>query len=237
MLGGHRLWHTPEVPEVTYRRDDRPVTVTGLDRGVDLLGGDDPAIGVQKRLRVELSEGRLRLEHEIVDTGSAPLTTSAWAITQVDPEGDAWVPLGADEPGSAFLPDRSIILWPYSSLSDPRLSLADELAIVRGVPGSAGRVKVGTARGQGWVAWRRGSLLFLIEAPLAPGRHGDMGASVQCYASGEFVELETLGPVEELPPGGATIHRSTWRLVDVDPDAPAAAVAAALGLPLRIAGT
>src|SRR5512139_3694192 len=34
MLGGHRLWHTPEVPEVTDRPDERPVTVERIDGGL-----------------------------------------------------------------------------------------------------------------------------------------------------------------------------------------------------------
>jgi hypothetical protein len=233
MLGGHRLWHTPEVPEVTYRPDDAPVSVTEVPGGVDLVGADDPVQGIRKRLRVTLEGGIARVEHELRNIGAGALATSAWAITQVPPEGEAWLPLGASAPGSAYLPDRSVVLWPYASLADERLQLGDDVAVVRGVAGSEGRVKVGTARGHGWIAWRRGRTLLVIGSAFEGGSYADMGASVQCYACGDFVELETLGPVEPLAPGQATVHRQTWRIVEVDADAPAATVVRDVGLPVR----
>ncbi len=75
MLGGHRLWHTPEVPATTYRPDEGPVIVGELPDGVDLLGADDPIQGVQKRLRVRLLPGgAVSVEHEIRNTASVAIT-------------------------------------------------------------------------------------------------------------------------------------------------------------------
>lgn len=230
MLGGHRLWHTPEVPATTYRPDESPVTVTRLDGGVDLLGADDPVQGVQKRLRVTIEDGRVHLEHEVRNTSRSAITTAAWAITQVPPRGEAWIPFGVGELDGAYLPNRAIVLWPYSSLTDERLTLEDDAAIVRGIAGSWGRVKVGTQRQRGWIAWRDGATVLVIRAAQEPGTYGDMGAATQCYSCGDFVELETIGPAETLAPGAATIHRQTWQVEAVDAAASRADVIAALGL-------
>jgi hypothetical protein len=230
MLGGHRLWHTPEVPELTYRPDESPVEVTPVDGGVDLVGADDPVQGLRKRLRVTLDGSSVHVEHELRNTGGKSLTTGAWAITQVPPRGEAWLPLSVGPITSNFLPNRAVVLWPYSSLDDARLSVSDDLVVVRGIAGSEGRVKVGTQRERGWIAWRDAGTVLLIEAAEEAGTYGDMGAGTQCYSCGDFVEIETMAPVVTLAPGEATIHRQTWRLCSVDAAAPARDVIAALGL-------
>lgn len=230
MLGGHRLWHTPEVPATTYRPDGAPVTVTQVTGGVDLLGADDPVQGVRKRLRVTIEDGIVHVEHEVRNSGVVPITTAAWAITQVPPRGEAWIPFGVGELDGPYLPNRAIVLWPYSSLGDERLSLEDDVAIVRGIAGSPGRVKVGTQRDRGWIAWRDGATVLVIRAAQEPGTYGDMGAATQCYSCGDFVELETIGPAETLAPGAATVHRQTWQVATVDAAASRPDVIAALGL-------
>ena len=53
-----------------------------------------------------------------------------------------------------------------------------------------------------------------------------MDASVQCYSCGDFIEVETLGPLVTLGTGESTTHRETWTLARVDPDAPMDAVLA-----------
>ena len=129
-----------------------------------------------------------------------------------------------------FLPNRAIVLWPYTSLADARLTLEDELAVVRGIAGSEGRVKIGTGRERGWIAWRDGGTLLLIRSDQEPGTFGDMGAGTQCYSCGDFVELETIGPAVALAPGEATVHRQTWQVIAVEPAASRAEVLATLGL-------
>ena len=230
LLGGHRLWSTPEVPPVTYRTDGAAVAVTRHADGVDLQAPDDPVQGVAKRIGVRIADGALELEHELRACGTGPLETAPWAITQVPPRGEAWLPTAMGDLHGKWLPNRALVLWPYSSVADPRLTLGDDLVVVRGVAGAQGRVKVGTQRTRGWIAWRDGGTLLVVETAQEAGSFGDMGASLQCYSCGDFVELETLGPVVRLAPGETVVHRQRWRIHDVDPAASASDVIASLGL-------
>jgi hypothetical protein len=197
---------------------------------VDLVGAEDPVQGIRKRLRVTIQGGDVHVEHELRNTGSTAITTAAWAITQVPPRGEAWVPFAAGEVSGPYQPNRAIVLWPYSSLDDARLTLTDGLAVVRGRVGSQGRVKVGTQRARGWIAWRDGGVMLVIRAPQEPGTFGDMGASTQCYSCGDFVELETIGPATTLAPGAATVHRQAWSIHAVDPGADRLTLIESLGL-------
>ncbi len=58
----------------------------------------------------------------------------------------------------------------------------------------------------------------------------DMGASLQCYSGGDFLEIETLGPLVTLTPGASVDHQETWSLHRVDPAVDADAAITALGL-------
>jgi len=230
LLGGHRLWNTPEVPAVTYRPDDAPVTVTEVAGGVLLAGAPDPVQGVAKSIRVTLADGALHLEHTLRNVRDVPIETAPWAITQVPPAGEAWLPVTMGDLNGPWLPNRALVLWPYSAVGDPRLILGDDIVRVRGVAGAAGRVKIGTQRQRGWIAWRDGGTLLLVETAQEAGTFGDMGASLQCYSCGDFVELETLGPVVTLAPGATVAHNQRWRLLAVDPAASPDAIVAGLGL-------
>ena len=40
----------------------------------------------------------------------------------------------------------------------------------------------------------------------------DLGAAVQVYVCDRFGELETLGPLAEVPPGASVTHRESWSI-------------------------
>jgi len=47
-------------------------------------------------------------------------------------------------------------------------------------------------------------------------RYLDRGASSQIYCSGDFIELETLGPVVKLAPGEFVEHQEIWQVFPED---------------------
>ena len=231
LRGGHRLWHAPEIAASTYLPDDAPVTVS--------VGGDDATFEVlegptalRKSLRVSFGEADLRIEHTITNEGSEPIELAPWAITMLAVGGEAWIPqsLVPTDP-DGLQANRSLVLWPYSRLSDSRLTIDDGLLRLRAVADAPSPFKIGTQTDPGWLAYRLGSQLFVKRA-----RHdwdadyNDLGASLQCYSGGQFIEVETLGPLVSLAPGATTLHRETWSLHTVDPTAGPAATIAQLGL-------
>lgn len=233
MVGGHRLWHSPEVPVSTYLPDDEPVEVsTGVDGAT--FGVLERPTGIRKELRVSFVAEGVAVDHALRNESAGPVTHAAWAITMLTLGGEAWLPqsfLPLDSGG--FIANRSIALWPYTRLTDPRLDLGERLLRVRGLPGLAGPVKIGTQVRPGWLAYRLGTQLFVKRAPHLPdAEYADLGTSAQCYAGDRFLELETLGPLVTLAPGESTEHRETWSLHTVDPNGDPEATVAALGLEL-----
>ena len=209
LIGGHRLWAAPEVPATTYEPDERPCSVTSAGDGVRVEAPVDGA-GLVKALEVRPEGEDWAVDHELRNAGGEPITLAPWAITQLRPGGVATLPLGDRVDG--YQADRSLVLWPYTDLDDPRLVFERDGVSIKAVPGD-GPVKVGAAPGAGWVRYRLDGEVFEKRVEVRPDLpHADRGAAVQVFARDDFCELETLGPLVTLGPGEATTHRETWTL-------------------------
>lgn len=216
MYGGHRLWAAPEVPSTTYLPDDHPPTVTQASDSVAC--SELQASGLRKTMRLAPGAESVVIDHVLANESTEPVRVSPWAITMLTPGGEAWLPRWMDplDPGG-FQANGALVLWPYTRFGDQRLVCGDPIIRVLAVAGSEGRVKVGLQGRPGWAAYRRGdSVLVKRVAWLEGEAYPDMDASIQCYSCGDFIELETLGPLVTLAPGESTTHRETWTLARVD---------------------
>jgi hypothetical protein len=223
--GGHRLWEAPEVPAETYRPDDEPVDVTVVGDAVQVAGPADPATGLRRSLALAPGDGALVVRHVLTNEGETVMRRAPWALTQLPVGGRAWLSLraGAGRPGpDAVLPDRALVLWPYTDLGDPHLHVTGGTVEVDASwpPDRPGRVKVGSPGGHGRLAYLRDGWLFeKAFDPQPDAAHADFGAAAQVYADERFIELETLGPLVELAPGGRVEHVERWRVERTDESA------------------
>jgi hypothetical protein len=212
-IGGHRVWAAPEIPGVTYQPDDRPCSVTGLDGGVRVEAPVDGA-GFAKALSVRPAEHGWVVDHELRNASDRPVTVAVWAITQLRPGGTATLPLPARGPGPQA--DRSLVLWPYTDLADPRVSFGRGVVRVRSAPGGPA-LKVGAAPGDGPLSYLIDSWVFEKRIDVDPvAAYADRGAALQVYLCDDFCELESLGPLRTLEPGETATHRERWTLREVD---------------------
>lgn len=215
-LGGHRLWRAPEVPAVSYASDDAPVTITETDAGVEIVAPSDTD-GVVKAIALSQHGDFTFVDHELRNEGWTPVRSAPWAITQLAPGGTAYLPQRrgpVDDDG--VLPNRHLVLWPYTDLSSPEITVRRDLVTVEASERKA-KSKIGVSNRRGWTAYARDDQVFVKWAALH--RDGDVyvdfGASAQCYRDERFIELETLGPLVTLQPGKRAAHREVWALRDV----------------------
>jgi hypothetical protein len=213
LVGGHRLWAAPEVPELTYEPDERPCALVDVDGGVRVQAPADGA-GLLKALEIRADGQDWVVDHELRNDGVRPITLAPWAITQLRPGGRARLPLGARAPGPQA--DRSLVLWPYTDLDDPRLGFdagGVEINAALGVTPGAGPLKVGASPGGGTASYLVGGEVFEKRVDVDPtATYADRGAAVQVFVRDDFCELETLGPLVTLGAGEATTHRETWTI-------------------------
>lgn len=204
LLGGHRLWAAPEPPLEQQVPDDEPVDVqTGNGTVVVSKGA--------RRIELRLDGTRVHVRHELTNDRDAPTRVAAWALTQLRPGGVARVPLGGDGKPEQ-LPDRNVVLWPYSTLADPRFELTDRELRVHAKPAPS-FFKVGCLNRSGEVAYELDDATFVKRfTPQPDAEHADGGCNVEVYVRDEFIELETLSPLQVLAPGAAIEHVEEWEL-------------------------
>ena len=212
--GGHRLWAAPEIPEITYAPDDEPCSVTTRTDRVAVVGRADRT-GLVKGIDVSFAEGSLLVDHILANSGSEPMEVAPWAITQLRLGGTAIIPIHGKADPNLLQANRSLVLWPYSDLADSRVTFHHGALTVNATEGPA--FKIGTGPDPGRLGYLLGGHLFTKTVEPADSQpHPDWGAVGQFYLSDAFCELETLGPLVHLGPGGQASHREVWDIQECD---------------------
>lgn len=224
LRGGHRLWVGPELPELTYQPDDEPVRLVRTDDTVTVVGRADD-FGIVKTIEVTLADRGAVIDHTVKGTATATLDVAPWAITQLRPGGVGVLPLGLPGgPTSRLQAAHQLVMWPYTDVHDPALDIGfTEATLTTDVRGSS---KIGTPLLRGWLACVFDDVVFVKRARGSGERFVDLGATGQIYASTDFMELETLGPIGSVASNNTIHHREVWRLHERPPGEPRAAVAA-----------
>ena len=212
LVGGHRLWFAPETAECSVP-DSSGLELSVIPGGMRLTGAIEAPTGLRKsiEIRLDADSAGVTLRHAIRNEGQQTLEFSPWPITQLKLGGVATVELPAPLPEHAVNPNQVLVLWPYASWSDARLSIAERTLTVEGR--AAAPFKVGCLSRTGVVRYRRDNVLFVKTFEPAPGMpHADFGCNVEIYADERAIELESLGPLVRLAPGESTAHDERWEL-------------------------
>ena len=207
LRGGHRLWVAPENPFYVCPEDGVQVEQNGSK--VILRSAED-ASGIEKEISIQLDDNRVHLFHRVTWHGENEIRLAPWAITQLRLGSMAILP---QSNADGLLPNRNIVLWPYTRIDDERLELNDELILLHGKV-SAEACKIGGSNSHGWIACALGDTLFIKYFEVnANEPHPDLGCNVEAYVKDVCIELETLGPLRTLKQGDSVIHAETWQVL------------------------
>lgn len=213
--GGHRLWHSPEAMPRTYSLDNFPIEYEEIQNGIKLIQKSETWVNTKKEIEITLSpdKAEAKLTHKITNTGAWPIKLSPWSITVVAPGGLQIVEQPDKDTG--LLPNRAIVLWPYSKLSDHRIHFGEKYIGFEQDINTKSAFKFGIQNEKGWAAYFNHNHLFIKyfnhdENAIYP----DYNASYETYTTDWMMEMESLGPFVTLEPGASTIHHETWKLFD-----------------------
>ncbi|SHF66946.1 hypothetical protein SAMN02746089_02353 [Caldanaerobius fijiensis DSM 17918] len=213
--GGHRLWHSPEVMPRTYSPDNEVVDWQEIQNGVRLIQKPEPWVNMQKEITVILSpdSSEVKLIHKITNTGAWAVKLAPWSISVMATGGIEIIPQIDKDTG--FLPNRSVVLWPYSKMNDHRVFWGERYIALKQDPDMKSPFKLGTQNEKGWVAYINNGHMFVKRYTHITGaEYPDFGASFETYTTDWMIEIETLGPLVELQPGSSVEHVEEWELID-----------------------
>lgn len=215
--GGHRFWLAPEDEVLSYHRDNKPVSYR-----------QDPATGevfietvhaeagpIRKILGITMDTvgTHVKVSHLAVNDGFESVTLASWGPSVMDAGGVAVIPqppLG--EHPRDLLPNRGAVLWPYTDLSDRRWSLGPKYWTLRQDPKGL-PTKLGLIHREKWAAYVLKDSVFVKTIDYHDDcAYPDGGCNFETFTNPDMLELEALGPLVTLEPGGMTGHTEHWHL-------------------------
>ena len=202
---------------LSYHVDNRPATWRYGD-----FSGEVVIESIQERpQRIRKTLGilsaaqgpRVSLRHTVVNEGDQPIMLAVWALTVMQPEGLEIIPqppLG--EHPRDLLPNRGIVLWAYTDLSDLRLTLGTNFWLLRAASDYP-PIKIGLSHRERWIAYLLSDTLFIKTFNYDPtAAYPDGGCNFETFADSQMLEIESLGPLVTLQPGESANHHETWHI-------------------------
>ncbi|MFH1446286.1 MAG: hypothetical protein ABIG43_02605 [Chloroflexota bacterium] len=216
IYGGHRLWHAPEDMTRTYFPDNQRVKVKEIMNGLRVIQDTEPTTGLQKviELRIDTDLAKVSINHKLINHNLWPVNTAVWAISVMAPGGTAVMPLPARGPHPEnFLPTSRLSIWPYTDFSDSRWVFGEKYILLKQDINKPAPQKLGLLAPDGWLAYARDGHLFIKKMIYQENaNYPDLGCNLEIYTDKEILELETLGPLQNIEPGETIEHHEEWNL-------------------------
>ena len=213
--GGHRLWRAPEDVRYTYAPDNLPVASNWDGHSLKLTQSADAA-GLIKEIEIVLDPERSRVSllHRLTNRNQASVELGPWAVTVMAAGGRAILPHEPYRPHSeSLLPVRSVALWSYTDMKDPRWTWGTRYIQLKQDPAAKVEQKLGLRNKLGWVACILDEGTFIKRFPFDPAaRYPDMDCNFEVFTNDVILELESLGPMTRLAPGASVEHAEEWFL-------------------------
>jgi len=216
IYGGHRLWHAPEAMPRSYSPDNAPISFTFTNKTLKITQTRESATGIVKEMEIRLSAdcNQLTVLHRLINQNLWDIKLSPWAISALAAGGRVIVPQEPYGEGDRYLlPARSMALWSYTQMNDPRWIWGNKYIQARQDPDAKSEQKIGLMNKQGWAAYCLGEDLLIKLFPFDQAvEYPDFGCNQEIYINGMFLEMETLGPSGSIPPQGKAEHLENWWL-------------------------
>ena len=216
IYGGHRLWHAPEVKPRTYFPDNNSVNYNWNGETLRLIQSIEATTGIQKEMEINLgsNNNNVRILHRLVNKNLWGIEMAPWALSVMAQGGRAIIPQEPYVSGEEnLLPVRSLVLWSYTEMKDPRFIWGTKFIQVKQNHNEKTYQKIGVLNTLGWAAYYLNGQLFIKRYNYNPeARYPDFGVNTEIYTNPEILEVETLGGMGKVPPGGSVEHVENWFL-------------------------
>jgi len=220
LYGGHRFWHSPEVAPRTYLPDNSPVNYAWDGTTLKLKQDVEPLTSILKEIEITLKADKdeVKVLHRMINKGCWEIDLAPWAISVCATNGRAIVPQEPYiDPADYLLPIRPIVLWAYTKMTDPRYIWGDKYIQAKQDPSIRSETKIGILNKQKWSAFYLNNNLFVKTFGYdSKASYADYGCNNEIYICGDFLEVESLGPLKKVDPEKAVEHIENWKLFRVD---------------------
>jgi hypothetical protein len=214
LMGGHRVWHSPEAFPRSYLNDcDKLERYELSDDGILLVQKEEPWSQIQKMIDIRFMGSHLRVTNRLVNKGAWEIDMGVWSLTVGSRGGRAVCPVVQRNTG--LLPNAHYVSWPYSRLNDKRVYWGQKYIVVENDVADPSAFKFGYPNEYGYAAYFNKGLCFIKKFPYDMGaNYPDNGCSWETYSSDWGIELECLSPIRKVKPNSAIEMTDEWYLFD-----------------------
>ncbi len=214
--GGHRLWLAPEAMPRSYFPDNGPVKYAWDGKTLKLTQPVETSTSIAKEMEITLNpdDNQVSVLHRLTNKSLWDLELAPWALTVMAPGGRAIFPQEPFRPHPEFLqPARTMVIWAYTDMSDARWTWGTKYIQLRQDSKAKTKQKIGLMNTLGWAAYYLNGELFIKRFGFDPkSEYPDWGCNNESFTDPEMLEVETLGPLTKLAPGGHIEHVERWFL-------------------------
>ena len=219
--GGSRLWAAPERMPETYYPDNEPVEYELVENGAIFMPPPQEHNNRQFAVTITMDEdsAKVWLQHEITNIGDEVQHYAPWVVTVMGEGGFVVVPQPKNDTG--LVNNRTLSLWSYTDMCDPRLHFGSDFITLRQDPTATTRCKFGINNLEGWAAYINHNTAFIkYHEHFEGGNYPDGGVSFEGFTSPVLLEVETLAPLCDVFPGNTLCHEECWdiKALDKEPD-------------------
>lgn len=213
-LGGHRIWISPEVYPHTYYPDTEPVSYSLHNNGAVFTPKPETETGLAKQLEIDMdpTQAIMKVTMRVRNISDHDKTFSVWGLTVCAQGGVAIIPMNTED--TDLLPNRTLSIWPYTDMTDPRIRFDKDTLYVRQDPHMVQPLKLGLNLTEGCVRYECEDVIFqkCYETCHPDGMYPDGGCSFETYANDQFIELESLSKLKAVKPDEIAELTETWSL-------------------------
>lgn len=209
--GGHRFWISPEAFPRTYYPDNNSVSYAQCGDKVIFTQDEQVAneLSLSLEIKMDAQKDEIEINHIAKNTGYWTKVFSMWPITVMADGGTEIIPQNITDTG--LLPNRNLVLWSYTNISDSRASFGDKyITLVQNTKADKA-FKIGLFQQRPWAAYFHHGDMFVKKYSIDPdGKYPDFGCSYETYTNKSILEMETLSRLVNVMPNESVCHKETW---------------------------
>lgn len=209
-FGGHRLWVAPEESPRTNFPDNHPCEYSVDGDVLYVKQMPQPYTDVQLEMEIFYDEcGDVVVKHYVTNIGAFEKEIAPWSISLMKKGGTVIVPMV--QYGPKLLPNRRFSFWTYSDLSDDRFNMGKKYVTLTQKNKAA--FKFGCECRDGYAIYVNEGIAFTKYFDFEEGEcYPDNGCNFESYTNCDFLEVESIAPLNVLERGDRVCHEEIWHL-------------------------
>lgn len=221
ILGGHRIWLSPEGYPQSYYPDLDPVKYEITENGAIFTPNVERENGVQKQMIIKMDpdDTNMHVEMRVTNISAAAQEFAIWGLTVSATGGTLIIPMNDNDTG--LLANRNISVWPYTNLADSRLHFGKHYVTLRQDTNANQALKLGFDLNKAEAYYCLGDDIFRKSYATHHPRekYPDNNCSFETYTCATFIEVESLSPLKVVQPDETVSLTEHWSMLKKPCDA------------------